>query len=89
MLHTDSAAARRSEMQTRRKGAFARSRSHAPSPARAPEDATVARTSGPNPRDFDALDWLRFWLPESDWHVRHQKIGESSERQRSQNVAAT
>jgi hypothetical protein len=23
--------------------------------------------------DFDALDWLRFWLPESDWHIRRTR----------------
>ena len=70
MLHTDSTRARRSETPVRRKDRFTSAHSCAPSPAKASEDATFAWPSDPRSADFDVLDWLRFWLPESDWHVR-------------------
>lgn len=38
--------------------------------AAARERATAGRHDGLASRDFDALDWLRFWLPQSDWHTR-------------------
>ena len=70
MLHTDSARARRSETPVRRNERLTSARSHFPSEAEASDDATFARAGGPTSHDFDVLDWLRFWLPESDWHVR-------------------
>lgn len=32
--------------------------------------AMADQHGGLDARDFDALDWLRFWLPRSDWHAR-------------------
>ena len=75
MLHTDSARARKSETPVRRNERFTSARSHAPSPAKASGDATITGPSGPSSHDFDVLDWLRFWLPESEWHVRHRQVG--------------
>ena len=31
-----------------------------------PASANAARTTF---SDLDALDWLRFWLPQSDWRI--------------------
>ena len=82
MLHTDSTRARRSETPVRRKDRFTSAHSYAPSPAKASEDATLARPIAPSSDHFDALDWLLFWLPESDWHVRQT----SADRRTAWNV---
>jgi hypothetical protein len=71
MLHPYSAPAHRPETPVGRKANFRSAGSPAPCLGKASGDATVGRASDHGLRDLDALDWLRFWLPESDWHVRH------------------
>jgi hypothetical protein len=73
MPHTHPTHAHRSESGAGRTPRFTSEPSLAAYLGKTSEPALPGPHSGPGSCDFDALDWLRFWLPESDWHIRRAR----------------